>query len=110
MELDPFFLGFMDFFRVGRHFFAAAAIQHMDLGSSQAERRARRIHGHIAAAHHGHPLPQRERLAHVGGPQEITPAVHLPQILAGDVHLQALLRADRDKNGFVALLLQVLPA
>ena len=77
-----------------RQLVAAAAVDDVDLLGAQAQRRAGRVHGHVAAAEHGHlrrPLERRvagreAKAAHeVAAREVLVGGVHAVQVLAGDL-------------------------
>ena len=54
VKLDALFLGVVQLFQPGGHLRLAAAVDDVHMLCAQTLGAARRIHGHVAAAHDGH--------------------------------------------------------
>ena len=57
VEDDALLLGVLDLLGARRQLVVAAPVDDVDLVGAQTQGRARRVHGHVAAAEHGHPAP-----------------------------------------------------
>ncbi len=89
------------------HLVPRAAVDDGDLVSSQAQRRPGSVNGGIATAQHCHPLPYTGlSTVKVDFLQKVN-GVHHTQVLTRDIQLAAVVRPHADKDGLVALLVQL---
>ena len=110
MEVDALFLGFFDLPGVGRHLVARAPVDHLDVLGAQADGRAGRVHGGVAAAQHQDVVADVDRLVQRHLAQELD-GVHGPgQVFARDAERPAQVSADGHEGGLEALLLQIAPS
>ena len=96
-------LGLFDFFFVGGHGLAAAAIDHGDVFGAQPQGGAGGVDGRIAAADHHHVLAHRHRAAEVVGAEEGEGVGDAFGVGAGHAQPHARRRAHAQKHGVVAL-------
>ena len=108
LELHTLFFGLRDFFRQGRHFDAAAAIDDGDFLGAHAQGRACGVHGHVASADHDGLLAEGNLLAQIHRTKKIEAVHHASGIVARQAHLLALVRARADEDGGVAGFLQAI--
>ena len=114
-EVDALFLSVMHLLEARGHLLLRAAVDDGDLVRAQPQRRARRVHGHVAAADHGHLLAHahggvglREGvgLHEVDAGQKFVGRVHAVEVLAGDALKARKPRAGADEHSVVALVEQ----
>ena len=106
-QLDALFVALFDFFRVGRHLLDGAPVDDKRLLGAGAQGGAHAVHGHVAAADHRHPVAQMDAVAQVDLAQKVDPGKDPLIILALDAQPLALLGADADEKGLVALIAQL---
>ena len=101
----------------GRQLLHTTAVNHPNL-SAQALGAAGGVHGHVAAAHHGHLLALQIHdgriavlpigLHQVDTGQELIGGIHALQVLAGNMHEHGQTGAGADKHSLEAVLLHQL--
>ena len=105
----------MYFLEAGGHLLFRAAVDDGNFVRAQPQRRARRVHGHVAAADHGHlfahahggvRLREGVGLHQVDAGQKLVGRVDAVEVLAGDALEARQARAGADEHGLVALVKQ----
>ncbi len=96
-------LGLFDFFFVGGHGLAAAAVDHRDLFGAQPQGGPGGVDGRVAAADDHHVFAHRDRAADVVGPQEAQRVGDAFGVGAGQPQAHAQRRADAEEHRVVTL-------
>ena len=111
LEAHALLLGVLDLLLARRHLGARAPVDDGDLARAHAQRRARAVHGHVAAAHHGHAralrrrrvvLGEQERLHEVDAGEVLVGGHDVAEVLAGQAHEAGQARARGQVHGVVA--------
>ena len=101
-QLHALVLGLFDFFLVGGHGLAAAAVDDGDVLGAEPQGGAGGVDGRVAAADHHHVLAHRHRAAEVVGAEEGEGVGDAFGVVAGHAQAHARRRADAEEHGVVA--------
>ena len=105
--MTPFGRGFLDLGGVRRHLLQRFQAEYLHRRCFEAERGTGRVDGDVTAADDHHSLALHlERLAELGGPQELGGPRDALEILSRNSQLRAQMGPDRHQDGVIALLLQ----
>ncbi|OQC00090.1 MAG: hypothetical protein BWX80_03487 [Candidatus Hydrogenedentes bacterium ADurb.Bin101] len=108
LDDDAFVFGLFNFFLVGGHLVARAAVQDGYRFRAQAHGCTRGVNGRIAAADDDHFLPDRRRPAQIIFAQEFDGIIDALRVLIGDAQFRARRGADGEKYRFVSFITQLL--
>ena len=107
-ELHALLHRLLDLFGVGGHFILRAAVDDIGLLRAETHRAAAHIHRNVTAADDRTALADRGLAAEVHLAQELHAAEHALKLLAGDIELCRLLRADGEIEALIALIPKLL--
>ena len=106
VELHALLFGALDLLGRGRHVVPLAAVDDVHLARAQAPGRAGGVHGRVAAADHHHALAlQVGRLPDGDVAQHLHGVVDARLVFAVDAQVAAAVRAERQHDGRVAVVL-----
>jgi len=111
-ELNTLLLRMVHFLATRRHFVFTAAVHDVHLVGPHAPRRAGRVHGRVAATHHGNALSQIhggllarevESLHQIYAGEKLVCAAHAVEVLTGDIHEHGRARTGCQEDGAVII-------